>query len=81
MTTIFGIRLLSRQVASLKFQETLSKYGCNIKTRIGLHDISDGVCSPDGVILLEVVGDERILSGMMADLRQIEGLKLETMLL
>ena len=81
MTTILGIKLLGRRAVAMKFQEILSKYGCNVKTRIGLHEVSGAICSPDGVILLEVIGDEKILSGLIAELKEIDGLKLEIMLL
>ncbi len=79
MTTILGIRLAKRNETATKFQEILSKYGCNIKTRIGLHDVSDGVCASDGVILLEVIGAQEIISGMVKEIELIENSKIEVM--
>jgi hypothetical protein len=41
-----------------KVQDLFSEYGCYIKTRIGLHEVQGNFCSPGGVILLEMFGDE-----------------------
>lgn len=65
--TIIGIHLTNRTEEAAGLQQILSKYGCSIKTRIGLHETSEGQCSPGGLILLEVISkaDELIqeLSG------------------
>ena len=41
MKAIIGIELENRLEESLKLQSILSKYGCSIKTRIGLHDMGE----------------------------------------
>jgi hypothetical protein len=58
MVTIFGIKLLNRVNTATDFQSVITKYGCSVKTRIGLHEVADGVCSPSGVILLEFIGQD-----------------------
>ncbi len=58
MVTVFGIKLLNRINTATDFQSIITKYGCSIKTRIGLHEVADGVCSPSGVILLEFIGQD-----------------------
>jgi hypothetical protein len=58
MVTIFGVKLLNRVSKAIDFQSIITKYGCSIKTRIGLHEVADGVCSPSGVILLEFIGKD-----------------------
>ena len=58
MVTIFGIKLLNRVTTATEFQAIITKYGCSIKTRIGLHEVAEGVCSPSGVILLEFIGTD-----------------------
>jgi len=79
MTTIFGIRLSDRIKKSTEFQDILTKYGCIIKTRLGLHDMSCGVCSPYGIIILEVVNNEEMIEGMILDLQNFEGVKFNIM--
>ena len=58
MTTIIGIKISNRLESAVSVQEILTKYGCIIKTRIGLHEEINGQCSPRGLILLEIINDE-----------------------
>ena len=55
MVKIIGLKLEKRVENATKLQQIATDFGCSIKTRIGLHDVSDGVCSPSGVILFEVI--------------------------
>ena len=55
MTTIMGIKLENRIEDATKFQEILTSYGCEIRTRIGLHPIGEYKCNNYGIILIEVV--------------------------
>ena len=54
----------------------MSDYGCSIRTRIGLHDAGDGFCSPNGLILLEVVSRAGELA---AALGQVPGVAVKKM--
>ncbi len=56
--TIIGICLKNRTQQAARLQEILTRYGCSIKTRIGLHDVAEGQCAAGGVILLEVINKE-----------------------
>ena len=56
---IFGVHLTDRATQVPQMQALLTQYGCNIKTRLGLHDVADNACSPRGLILLEMYGDLR----------------------
>jgi len=53
--TILGVHVAQRTQQTAKVQKILTDFGCSIRTRIGLHEAFEGVCSPSGVILLEVV--------------------------
>lgn len=55
MTAVIGIKIENRMEESTKLQEILTKYGCNIKTRIGLHDMGEYKCLNYGIILIEVI--------------------------
>lgn len=55
MSSIIGIKLSDRLEESVQFQEILTKFGCYIKTRIGLHNIGEYKCERTGIILLEIV--------------------------
>lgn len=57
MSAIMGILLDNRTEEAVKFQEILTEFGCNIRTRIGLHNIGEYKCINNGIILLEVVSN------------------------
>lgn len=56
--TIMLIMVGSRRETAVSVQTLLTEYGCSIKTRLGLHTANDSVCSNDGLIVLELVGDK-----------------------
>ena len=59
MTTILGIKLPNRDNTSQEFQKIVTKYGCFIKTRLGLHSLQGGFCTSHGIILLEIIDDKK----------------------
>ena len=54
MNTIIAIKLENRSQDAIKFQNILTKYGCSINTRIGLHTNNDYTCNNYGLMLIEV---------------------------
>lgn len=61
MTTILGIELPERNTDATKFQEILTEHGCNIRTRIGMHHGTEKACTNNGIILLDIVGENEDL--------------------
>lgn len=61
MTTIIGIDLDNRLETAVELQKILTRYGCIINTRIGLHSANSAVCSSRGIVLLEVFGEAQPL--------------------
>ena len=55
MSAIIGIQVSNRLEEATKLQEILTKYGCLIKTRIGLHDMGEYKCLNYGIVLIQVV--------------------------
>lgn len=52
---IIGIRLVDRNHSAVEVQKVLTEFGCGIRTRLGLHDQEQsGVCSPSGILLLQL---------------------------
>ncbi len=74
MTTIIGIKISNRLESAISVQEILTKYGCAIKTRIGLHEEINGQCSQKGLILLEITDNRQasLLSNELCDIDDIE---------
>jgi hypothetical protein len=76
---ILGIHLTDRMKQATEFQALLSKYGCSIKTRIGLHEVGEGFCAPGGLVLLEMFGDEKTIKELADHLARIEGVEVKKM--
>lgn len=78
MTIIFGIQLDNRTQSAVEFQKTLTHFGCIIKTRLGLHEVADNKCAPNGLILLEIIDEEQAVE-FEKELRNIEGIEIQKM--
>ena len=78
MTIILGVRLDNRTQTAIDFQKTLTSFGCLIKTRLGLHDVADNRCAPNGLILLEVIDDAES-EIFEKELRNIDGIEIQKM--
>lgn len=78
---IIGVRISDRLQNAASVQKILTDYGCNIKTRVGIHEASDGVCATNGVLLLQIYGGEAIADAMLAKLAQIKGINAKKMVI
>ena len=76
MSIILAIKLEERLENSLKLQKILSNFGCQIKTRLGLHDIMDNCCTNWGIIVLQFVGDEISLKNLEKEISEIQNTKI-----
>lgn len=76
---IAGIHITERVKHASQIQQILTEFGCQIRTRIGLHEADKGLCSPNGLILLELVDDEAKLAELKESLNEIEGVEVQTM--
>ncbi len=70
---IIGIRMDNRVNHAVKFQEVLTKNGCKIKTRLGLHEVSNDACSNDGIIVLQPYGTKEDVEALVNELNSLEG--------
>ena len=65
-TTIIGVRLENRMECAVEFQKVITQFGCEIRTRVGLHPSNSGMCLNYGIVLLEVSGEAEILKKELA---------------
>lgn len=79
-TTIVAVLQSNRRETSTAVQQVLTKYGCNIRTRLGLHDVSDNYCADTGLILLQMFGDMDP-AVMERELNGIPGVKMQYMVM
>lgn len=71
---VIGIRMDNRVGNAVKFQEALTKNGCMIKARLGLHEASEDVCANDGLIILQPYGEKEEVERLVKDLNGLEGI-------
>jgi hypothetical protein len=79
-TRILGILITDRKKEAGKVQNILTKYGCSIKTRLGLHEATDDVCSTSGLLLLELTGDVSEMDKLENELVAVEGTQTQKMI-
>ena len=76
---ILGIHVTDRLEEAGAVQAVFTEFGCNIKTRIGLHDVSETYCAPSGVVLIEFFGSDAEATTMVDKLNVIQGVHVQKM--
>ena len=76
---ILGVHITDRVKHASLVQKALTEHGCTIRTRLGLHEADKTVCSPNGLILLELLDDESEVQKLSSALGAIEGIEVQTM--
>jgi hypothetical protein len=76
---IIGLHIFDRIREAGKTQQILTKYGHNIKTRFGFHELSEDVCSREGIIILEMIGNIEEWNKMEDEINEIYGVKVKKM--
>jgi len=69
------VLLGTRREQAPAVQEVLTGWGCSIKTRIGIHDGVLDKCSDNGLIILELVGEEEKQKELAKRLNMLPGVK------
>ncbi len=59
MFNIMIIKLEPRISVAPTVQEILTKYGCVIHTRLGLHEATKDTCANSGLIILNLMNEEK----------------------
>jgi len=77
---VLGVHITDRVHHAHEVQDLFTKYGCSIRTRIGLHATSEGFCSPNGVVLLEMAGDEKPVFELVEKLQAVEGVEVQKLI-
>jgi len=76
---ILGIHITDRLKEAVEVQKVFTEYGCNIKTRVGLHDVDENSCASSGVVLIEFFGTTAEAEAMAAKIGAIEGVDVQKM--
>lgn len=76
---IIGIMIKEPSAGADKLQGILTKYGCSIRTRLGLHDIGMDNSEESGLILLELIGESKECFNLEKELQSIGNLEVQKM--
>ncbi len=76
---ILGVHVTDRVTKVPEVQKILTEYGCYIRTRIGLHDVQGDYCSPNGIILLDLICQDSACQEMAAKLAALPGIEVQQM--
>jgi hypothetical protein len=80
-TWILGIRISDRLHDVSKLQSVLTKFGCSIRTRLGLHEIAGDQVADGGIVILELTGNREDFMKLENELLKIDGLTVKSMVL
>ena len=76
---ILGIYVNNRVKHAERIQPIFSKYGCTIRTRLGLHSTENNYAEDAGLILLELSGDAEECLKLENELLTIDDLDVQKM--
>ena len=76
---IMAVLQENRVETATKVQEVLTRNGCNIRFRLGLHDAGLESCSNSGLILLQVCGAKTEVEQLQAELQQVPHVRVKLM--
>ncbi|MDI3524876.1 MAG: hypothetical protein PWP60_175 [Candidatus Atribacteria bacterium] len=73
MYRLLILKIAARSQQAPQVQEILTQFGCNIKTRLGLHEASPEYCAEDGLVILELTGKQEEIEQLKERLQKLEG--------
>ena len=78
-TIIMAVTIDPRSAHAPQVQTILTKHGCIIKTRLGLHEVSKNSCSEEGLIILHIHSSLDEIKVLENELLEVEGVKVKYM--
>ncbi len=75
--TIMAVTIDNRNTEAPKFQELITKHGCIIKTRLGIHEVES--CSNAGLIILQLCGEDEQIKALGDDINSLKDVKAKWM--
>jgi hypothetical protein len=76
---IMAVLLAQRVNSAVEVQNVLTKHGCMIRMRLGLHETSKDYCAEDGLILLQLCGLPEEYAALAAELSALAGVRVKTL--
>jgi hypothetical protein len=76
---IVGVHITDRVQTVPDVQRIFTEYGCYIRTRVGLHEVQGSYCAPGGLVLLDMICEDKVCQEMVAKLKAIPGIDVQQM--
>jgi len=76
---ILGVMINNPMEGAPDVQKILTKYGCSIHTRLGLHDVNDDYARDTGLMLLELIGDPTESRKLEKELLKVNNVEVKSM--
>ncbi len=76
---ILGLMVKEKEKHAVRLQDVFTKYGCSIKTRLGLNELDIPEAGDAGLIILELMGDIEECGRLENELHAIDGVKVRKM--
>ena len=76
-TSIMAVSIDNRLEDAPKFQEMITKHGCMIRTRLGMHEADD--CPGKGLIILQLCGNHADIEALGRDINALNSVKAKWM--
>jgi hypothetical protein len=75
VANILILSVEKRNSCAVKIQEALTNSGCQIRTRLGIHDSSSDSCSDKGLIILEILSEEELIKPLLTKFENLDGVR------
>jgi len=76
---ILAVHITDRMKDAVSVQKVFTEFGCNIKTRVGLHDVGEQFCGPSGLVVIEWYGDRAEAERFQTALKAVDGVGVQAM--
>lgn len=75
--TIMAILINHRSKHAPNVQEVLTKHGCIIRVRVGMHEVD--ACTEEGLIILQLCGSGEDITNLQRELEAFDNVRVKTM--
>jgi hypothetical protein len=76
---LMGILISKRNACAHTVQDILTKHGCIIRVRLGLHDGIGDSCTEEGLVILQLAGEIDEINALRDELNAVTGVTAEAL--